>query len=112
MPVTCTKTDFADMVRAMKLPVPCKNRNDGCTNQHIIEKIEEHESECEHRWITGWVLDDGSLRMTNFKDFAADVDNVYIKEQKWHFKWHFTTDEEGECGGVFKFFIAPDQRRF
>ena len=81
MPVTCTKTDFADMVRAMKLPVPCKNRNDGCTNQHIIEKIEEHESECEHRWITGWVLDDGSLRMTNFKDFAADVDNVYIKEQ-------------------------------
>ena len=106
MPESCVKTDFADMVRAMKLPVPCKNRDNGCTDQHIIEKIEEHESECEHRLITGWVLGDHL-----FKDFAAKVDNDYIKEQKWHFKGR-KTDEEDKYGGVFKFFIGPDQRRF
>ena len=90
----------------MKLPVPCKERKNGCTDQHIMEKIEEHESECEHRMITGWFLGDNF-----FKDFAAKVENVYIKEQKWHFK-NRMADEEGKNRGVFKFFIGPDQRRF
>ena len=63
-------------------------------------------AKCEYRVITGWVL--GKCL---FKDFAAKVDNDYIKEQKWHFKGR-KTDEEDKYGGVFKFFIGPDQRRF
>jgi len=106
MPVTCVKTDFTDMVRKIKLPVPCKERKNGCTDQHIVEKIEEHQSECEYRVITGWVL--GKCL---FKDFAAKVDNDYIKEQKWRFKCRISP-QLGEYGGVFKFFIGPDQRRF
>jgi len=100
----CIRRDLSDMVHAMKLPVLCKNRNNGCTYQNIIEKVNEHESECEHRLITGWLDTDRYL----FKDFAAKVDNDYIKEQKWHFKNKFGP----RYGGVFKFFIGPDQRQF
>ena len=46
IPGNCSK--FSDMVRAMKFPVPCWNRAKGCTEQHNMEKIEEHESECEY----------------------------------------------------------------
>ena len=76
-----------------------------------MEKIEEHESECEHRWITDdWFETTKYL----FKDFAANccqlsVDNEYIKEQKWHF---YSEREENKYRGVKKFFIGPDQRRF
>ena len=108
MPKRCIKTDFADMVCSMKLLVPCKNRKNGCTDQHIMEKIEEHESECEHRRITGWV---SGLDWNLFKDFAAKLDTDYINEQKWHFKGKLE-DGEDTYGGVFKFFIGPDQRRF
>jgi len=114
---SCTKTDFADMVRAMKLPVPCKNRHNGCTDQHIIEKIEEHESECGHRWITGRVP---GIGYHLFKDFAAKVEIDYIKEQKWHFKNRVFGTYEFESkipympryAGAFKFFMGPDQHRF
>ena len=43
MPFTCFKTDLTDIARAMKLPVTCKERKNRCSDQHIMEKIEEHE---------------------------------------------------------------------
>jgi len=103
MSESCVSKDFTHMVSAMKLPVPCNNRENGCMDQHIIEKMEEHESECEYRKII-W-----GKKVFLVKDFAAMVDNDYIKEQKWHF---YAEEEENKYRGVFKFFIGPDQHRF
>ena len=49
-------SELTEAIRAMKLPVPCKNRKNGCPKKGEEKEVKEHEVECEFRIVDGWVV--------------------------------------------------------
>ena len=75
------KTHDLEVVRAMKLPVPCKNCKNGCPKKGDEKEVEEHQYECEFRFVDSNVLD-GGKRM--FKDLFSVIDKFMKKNNgKW-----------------------------
>jgi len=65
----------------MKLPVPCKNCKNGCPKKGDEKEVEEHQYECEFRFVDSNVLD-GGKRM--FKDLFSVIDKFMKKNNgKW-----------------------------
>ena len=93
-----------EVVRAMKLPVPCKNRNNGCPKEGNEEEVEEHEIECEFRFVETKVVS-GGKRM--FKDLRNSIEES-AKARKG--KWKLSSEREDGKGynKAFKDIIQTD----
>ena len=94
-------TEMTETIRAMKLPVQCRNRKTGCLEKGEEREVEEHEIECEFR-ITS--------RGEMFKDILSAV-NKSVKEKggKWQFRAVMTKDKYAR---VFRDSIEPDGTMF
>ena len=53
MPKTCSNGVAQEMIRALKLPVPCMFYHFGCKHTDAEDKIEKHEAECKGRNFFG-----------------------------------------------------------
>ena len=60
-------TQLSKMIRAMKLPVPCKNCKNGCPEKGEEKEVEEHEVECEFRPVHCSILAGGVCLFMDFK---------------------------------------------
>jgi len=90
-----------EVVRAMKLPVPCKNRNNGCTKEGNEEEVEGHEHECEFRFVDS----NTQAGVKMFKDLLSMIGkSVKKNDGKW--KMHLSTlawrDSIGPDGHIFR----------
>ena len=70
------------MVRDLRLNVPCKNRDAGCTHKCVEDEIEEHEDECEDRKVRCDFCDE----FVPFKDLLHHLKDEYEVDydaKKW-----------------------------
>ena len=78
---TCVNTGLTKTIRAMMLPVQCRNRKNGCPEKGKEKEVEEHEIECEFRIVDTKVVGYG-IRM--FKDIFCSVDKgITGRHRKW-----------------------------
>ena len=96
------KTHDLEVVRAMKLPVPCKNCKNGCPKKGDEKEVEEHQYECEFRFVDSNVLD-GGKRM--FKDLYSVIDKFMKKNNG---KWLLNAAKDL----AYRDSIEPDGHRF
>jgi len=108
-----TYDSVTEVVRAMKLPVPCKNRSNGCPNEGTVREMEDHELECEFRFVDPGFLA-GGRRM--FKDLMSLMDD-FVKKNKG--KWQITNsgltaywDSIGPDGHIFSVIIRSYNATF
>ena len=94
-----------EAVRAMKLLLPCKNRKNGCPKKGKEKEVEEHESECEFRFVDS-IAQHGGKRM--FKDLFSVIDKS-MKENNG--KWILNNSNKC-CKLAYRELIEPDGRRF
>ena len=87
----------------MKLPVPCKNRKNGCLLKSDEENVKEHEIECEFRLVdTPAVI--GGEKM--FKDLLSQAKGWNTSR-----KWVLNPDENMDKI-AYRNFIEPDGHIF
>ena len=100
---------FTDTIRAMKLPVHCRNRKNGCLEQGEEKKVEEHEIECEFRIVNSRFCSGETILL--FKEVLCIMSE---KAKKRDGKWVlFAKMDEGEgYRNASKDFIEPDGRLF
>ena len=79
------------IVRDLRLKVPCKNRDAGCTHSGIEDELETHEDECGHRKLQC--------------DFGCQ--NVPFKNFLNHLKYAHDLDYDAKCNVVLCNEIAP-----
>ena len=78
---TSVNEELTNTIRAMKLPVQCRNRKNGCPEKGEEKEVEEHEIECEFRivnpkWIAG--------EEKQFKDLRLHITKQAIaNDRKW-----------------------------
>ena len=101
-------SELTEAVRAMKLPVPCQNRKNGCPEKGKEKEVKEHEIECEFRFVETNVVS-GGIRM--FKDLFSLVDKE-MKEKNG--KWCLCEERDGGKGYniAYRDSIEPDGHRF
>ena len=101
---TYVNKELTDTIHAMDLPVPCKNRKNGCPKNVKEREMGEHEIECEFRFVFNKVI---------FKDLLFRM-NEAAKKSKG--KWQFSQQEDAwdgyKCNRVFRTCIEPDGRIF
>jgi len=97
-----------EVVRAMKLPVPCKNRNNGCPKEGNEEEVEDHELECEFRFVETRIVG-GGKRM--FKDIRKSIEKrAKDREGKWQL--YGETEDGKSYKKAFKDIIQADGLTF
>ena len=84
-----------ETVRAMKLPVPCKNRHNGCPEKDEDKALKEHEIECVFRFVHTY---GGQEEI--FKDLMKRVNE---KAKKCNGEWKFGYDRKGNTFYVLRF---------
>jgi len=84
-PRSCTNEDAIEMIKNLRLPVPCKNGLNGCPCELTEDKMEDHEDECVFRPITNWVYSHKSAIL--FKDLRLEVEAEYIEQEARLNKW-------------------------
>jgi len=99
------KTHDIEAVRAMKLLLPCKNSKNGCPEKGNDKEIEDHEFECEFRFVDSNVL---GGEMILFKNLSIIIDEAMKKSDG---KWKFESSKRS-CKLAFRDFVGPDGRRF
>lgn len=100
--IDVVNAEMTETIRAMKLPVQCRNRKTGCLEKGEEREVEEHEIECEFR-ITGC----GKM----FKDhlFIVNKSVKVIGNGKWQFGPVVTNNK---YAWVFRDSIEPDGTMF
>ena len=75
--------ELTETIRVMKLPVQCSNRKNGCPEKGEEKEVEEHEIECEFRFVnTKFVV--AGLEDRMFKDLLCFVDKgMKERDGKW-----------------------------
>ena len=99
-------TKMTEAIHAMKLPVHCRNRKNGCQEIGKDQELHEHEMECEFRIIPFPCLFGCGNRM--FKDVKADLVNG--KSLKW-FLFEKRSDAN-HYNAAFRDFVEPDGHIF
>ena len=102
--------DFpAELVRDLKLPVPCKFRKDGCDQENADEEvIVDHENECGYRKVPCFKTSCALQPAMDYEDhiFSAHG-NLYGKCRDNPGKWHFVKFTATKCLGAQKIWIDP-----
>ena len=87
--------EMAETIRAMKLPVGCKNRKYDCPKMGEEKEIRKHEPECGFRYVNAWFGDGGT-----FNDLLYYVKQRVKKSNGvWQPRLH-TSEPEGENARV------------
>ena len=101
--------NLARIVRDLRLKVPCKNRDTGCTHQCMEDEIELHEDECKDRKVK---CDYKGCEIFPFKDLLnhfRDVHKVDCDAKKWIMDDPLLEkDEPVRYKIAFMFEIGPD----
>ena len=105
---TFKKSELTEAVRAMKLPVQCKNRKNGCPEKGEEKEVEEHEIECEFRFVETNVVCSG-IRM--FKDVFRAV-SAKVKEREGKWKLCVERDDGKGYKVAYRDYIDPDGHIF
>ena len=91
-------------IHAMKLPVPCKNRKNGCSEMAEEKEVKEHEIECQFRNISPkWYSNDEHL----FKNLLFKIKKEAEASDK---KWRFYDEEP--IYHAYRDSIEPDGHTF
>ena len=102
---------LTQIVRDLRLNVPCENRDAGCTYKCADDEMEEHEDECEDRKVE---CDFAGCKDVPFKDLLhhlRDVHKVDYDTKKWKLinKIKPTRkDESIHYKGAYMFETGPD----
>ena len=107
--VRAFNSELVETVRAMKLPVPCKNRKNGCPEKDEDKALKEHEVECVFRFVHTY---GGEEEI--FKDLMKRVNE---KAKKCNGEWKFCYDRTDGKGNTYyslayRFSIEPDGHIF
>jgi len=106
---SATSTDLTETVRAMKLPVHCKNRKNGCHEIGEEKEIEKHEVECEFRILNFWR--NGGKKVM-FKDLLFRANEIV---QKYDGNWILANchkDNKTKYHEAQRHVIEPDGQIF
>ena len=111
LPQTVLKTfvnkQLTDTIRAMKLPVQCRNRKNGCPEKGEEKEVEEHEIECEFRIVNPkwW----GGPKI--FKDLLSVFSKTTEKRNgKW--KLYSSNDNGKTYTRALRNYMDPDGHLF
>ena len=99
------------IVEDLRLKVPCKNRDAGCTHKGIDDELEEHEDECGYRKIK---CDYKRCEYNLFKELINRIKDTHNKDCNVK-KWRLTIKTEPSGGDKYACFenaytyeIGPD----
>ena len=107
--VNCVGKNMTRVVRDLRLKVPCKYRDAGCTYKCVEDEIQEHEDECEDRKVKC-----DFCRDVPFKDLLhhlRDVHKVDYETKKWKLSKKFERgkkDESVRYKNAYTFETSPD----
>ena len=98
-------TELTETIHAMELPVQCENRKNGCPEKGAEKEVEEHEIECEFRFV-------GSEGIM-FKDILSDMKKSLEENGgKWKFDKKSNWKFDNEHTRAYRASIGPDGRIF
>ena len=105
--VKAFNSELVETVRAMKLPVPCKNRKNGCLKKDEDIFMKNHEIECEFRFVYTYF---GHKQI--FKDL---MNRVKEKAKEFNLETWKLFDERKDgmgCNLASRYYIEPDGHLF
>jgi len=118
MPRNPLSGEMEDTVRAMKLPVGCKNRKYDCPKMGEEKEIEEHEPECGFRYVNPWFCDEKLEDGGTFNELLCYVkERVKRSNGVWQ-RYNLVIDEDEYEGnyhkdnGFYRFYNGPDGHIF
>ena len=123
MPRNPLNGEMEKTIRAMKLPVGCKNRKYDCPKMGEEKEIEEHETECGFRYVYAWFAEaanpDGRRRPFNeilcyVKEQAKISNGIW---QPYNLGEESDEDKKDEGNyhkdnGFYRFYYGPDGHIF
>jgi len=121
MPRNPLNGEMEKTIRAMKLPVGCKNRKYDCPKMGEEKEIEKHEAECGFRYVYAWFANDDDEKLKDggsFNDILCYVkEQVKISNGKWQ-PYNLGEDEDKDesnyhkDNGFYRFYNGPDGHIF